>query len=118
MQSEPPLGDVHYDNPDEATSVKRLIYKARVRHITGPAQSLSKYLQLFIFWKRGQGQESGSLRRSARRLQGLRLKRKRVDEVEIGEGKRANIVTVDTISLYQKSTAVCTKRLSGNDDSI
>ena len=34
-----------------------------------------------------------------------------VDEVEIDEGKKANIVTVDTISLYQESTAVCTKRL-------
>jgi len=44
MQSEPPLGDVHYDDPDEATSVKRFIYKAQIRHIMGPAQLLPKYL--------------------------------------------------------------------------
>lgn len=46
-----------------------------------------------------------------KKLQGLRLKRKRVgkavavDEVEIGEGKKS-IVTMDTISLYQESTTL------------
>ena len=32
--------------------------------------------------------------------------------------KRANIITMDTISLCQESTAVCTERLSSDNDSI